>query len=155
MIFVTVGSTQYRFERLMEMLDALPGEDLVVQCGPAKPPPHVSRAVEFLSFQEMLEHFDAADSVVSHAGVGTIIGAIRAGHTPFVVPRLRCFRETVDDHQMKLTEALAADGKVIPVWDAGDLADLVRGAPPRGPAVAPAEGPLHAALRDSLLVGRR
>ena len=59
-----------------------------------------------MGFAEMLQHFRAADAVMTHAGVGSILCARRAGHVPVVVPRQRRDGEHVDDHQVELTRAL-------------------------------------------------
>jgi UDP-N-acetylglucosamine transferase subunit ALG13 len=109
-IFATVGSTQIPFERFVRALEALPGEQLLVQHGPVEPPVGAAQANAFMQFPEMIESMEAADVVVCHAGAGSILCALRAGHTPVVVPRLKRYEETVDDHQVEFSRALAAEG---------------------------------------------
>lgn len=150
MIFVTVGTHQQPFERLIRALDALPGEQLVVQYGNAEPPASAARAVPFMSFPEMLEAFDAADVVVTHAGVGSILCATNAGHVPIVVPRLKKFGEHVDDHQVHLIRELERDGRVRVVWEMDQLVDVVASAPPRRAPVERRPGPLQASVRAAL-----
>ena len=101
----------------MRALESLPGERLLVQHGPVDPPPGAAQANAFMQFPEMIESMEAADVVVCHAGAGSILCALRAGHTPVVVPRLKRYQETVDDHQVEFSRALAAEGKVIAVED--------------------------------------
>lgn len=131
MIFATVGSTDFRFDRMIRALDRLPGEQLSVQHGPVAPPPGAAEAQSFMEFPEVVEHMEAADTVICHAGAGSILCAFRAGHTPVVVPRLARHSETVDDHQLELARALAADGRVIAVEDLATLSEAVASAPPR------------------------
>lgn len=150
MIFVTVGSTLMGFPRLIEALAALPGGQLSVQYGGAPPPAHAAEAVTFLSFEQVVERMEAADVVVCHAGVGSILCALRAGHTPVVVPRSRRLFETVDDHQMELARALADEGKVIPVFDEATLAGAVASVPPRNASVAAVEHRLPEAVRAAV-----
>jgi len=151
MIFATVGSTQIRFERLIRALESLPGERLFVQHGPVDPPPGAQRATAFMQFPEVVKSMEQADVVVCHAGAGSILCALRAGHTPVVVPRLKRFQETVDDHQVELGRALAAEGKAICVEDLDELATAVSGAPQRRP---PEQRtgllPIQAAVREAL-----
>lgn len=151
MIFATVGSTQFRFERLIRALDSLPGERLFVQHGPVEPPAGARRATAFMQFPEVVESMARADTVVCHAGAGSVLCALRAGHTPVVVPRLKRFQETVDDHQVELGRALAAEGKAICVEDLDQLAASVADAPPRRPAEE-RDGllPIQAAVREAL-----
>jgi len=130
-IFATVGSTQIPFERFVRALEQLPGEQMLVQHGPVEPPGGAARASAFMQFPEVIESMEAADVVVCHAGAGSILCALRSGHTPVVVPRLRRFDETVDDHQLEFSRALAAEGKVIAVEDLSRLAGAVEAAPSR------------------------
>jgi beta-1,4-N-acetylglucosaminyltransferase len=150
-IFATVGSTQIPFERFMRALESLPGERLLVQHGPVGPPPGAARANAFMQFPEMIESMEAAEVVVCHAGAGSILCALRAGHTPVVVPRLKRYQETVDDHQVEFSRALAAEGKVIAVEDLDQLSAAVASVPPRRSA-EDRSGllPIQAAVREAL-----
>jgi UDP-N-acetylglucosamine transferase subunit ALG13 len=129
LIFVTLGTHHDPFPRLIDGLQALDGQDLVVQHGHSPAPLHVADAIDFLPFADLMEQIRTADAVVTHAGVGSILTCLRLGRTPLVVPRQRRFGEHVDDHQVELTRALADDGKVLPVWDVADLPELVEAAP--------------------------
>jgi UDP-N-acetylglucosamine transferase subunit ALG13 len=150
-IFVTVGTHQQPFDRLMRALEALPAEELFVQYGHADPPAGVARAVDFQPFPEMLEAFASADVVVTHAGVGSILCATNAGHLPVVVPRLKQYGEHVDDHQVHLIRELERDGRVSVVWDMEELAGAVAAAPPRRAPVQRRPGPLQASVRAALM----
>jgi UDP-N-acetylglucosamine transferase subunit ALG13 len=149
-IFVTLGTHHDPFTRLIDGLAALPADELVVQHGHSPAPPGVAEAVEFLAFADMLERIRAADVVVTHAGVGSILLCLRNGRTPLVVPRRRAHGEHVDDHQVELTSALADAGKVVPVWNVADLPRLVADAPPPAEPQPPREGPLHRAVKQAL-----
>lgn len=152
MIFATVGShPTYRFERFLTALGSLPGDELVVQHGPGRPPPNAAQAVPWMTFAEIAEHMERAEHVVSHAGAGTILCAARAGQVPIVFPRLERFDETVDDHQLELARRLAEDGRLIVVESAAELAAAVASAPPRGaPSTLDAGADLIAAVREEL-----
>lgn len=152
MIFATVGShPTYLFERFLQALESLPGEDLVVQYGPGQPPSNAARAVPWMTFAEIVDHMERAEQVVSHAGAGTILCAARAGQVPIVFPRLERFGETVDDHQLELARRLAEDGRVIVVESEAELAAALNTAPPRGAQSALDVGSdLIAAVREEL-----
>lgn len=151
MIFVTVGTHHQPFNRLLNALDTLDGNDLVVQHGPAEPPRGVARAEAYMPFDSMLECFREADVVVTHAGVGSVLCARREGHVPLVVPRRHDLGEHVDDHQVELTRALEARGSVIAVWDIATLAVAVASARPRRAGVEAGEPPLCGSVRAALL----
>jgi len=149
-IFATCGSSPAPFDRMMTALAALPADNLHVQHGPATPPP-CNQADDFVPFGRMVELIESADVVVSHAGVGSIMCALRAGHVPIVFPRLKRYAETVDDHQAELAEALQQRGNVIVVWTPEELASAVVSVPPRGRVRALDAEKLGAAVRAAIL----
>jgi UDP-N-acetylglucosamine transferase subunit ALG13 len=153
-ILVTVGTHHQPFTRLIRALPTLPSRDAVVQYGHSPPPAWRSarEAVPFLAYDQLAALMDAADVVVTHAGVGSVLTALRMGHTPIVVPRLARFDEHVDDHQIELTQTLEETGRVIAVWEIDELASSVASVPPRTEvrSTGTAE-PLHAAVRMACL----
>jgi UDP-N-acetylglucosamine transferase subunit ALG13 len=151
LIFVTLGTHHDPFPRLIDGLQALDGQDLVVQYGHSPAPLHAANPVQFLPFEDLIEHIRTADAVVTHAGVGSILNCLRLGRTPIVIPRQKRFGEHVDDHQVELTRALADDGKVIPVWDVTDLPALVESVPEPAAVLDEYAGDgLQGAVREAL-----
>jgi UDP-N-acetylglucosamine transferase subunit ALG13 len=150
-IFVTVGSSPtYRFDRLIDAVDQLPSQELVVQYGPATPPSAVREAYEWLTFDQVLGFMGEADAVISHAGTGTIICASNMGHIPVVMPRLKRFGETVDDHQVALATAFERTGRVAVAWDTASLPERVAQSSRRGSPVKPSNEGLQNAVRLAL-----
>lgn len=124
MIFATCGTSDFPFNRMMMALSALPAEDLCIQHGPAAPPP-CARADAYMPFSDITAQMALADVVVTHAGVGSILSAVRAGHTPIVFPRLKRHGESVDDHQAELADELSQRDTVIVVRTSAELTDAV------------------------------
>jgi UDP-N-acetylglucosamine transferase subunit ALG13 len=58
--------------------------------------------------------------VITHAGVGSVIGLIESGIFPVVVPRRARHGEHVDDHQEEIAELVANLGIGL-VREAGEL----------------------------------
>jgi UDP-N-acetylglucosamine transferase subunit ALG13 len=126
MIFVTVGTNEARFDRLLATIDGLgAGEELIVQHGPSAIRPAGATAVDFLSFDEMVETMERARIVVTHAGVGSVMTSLLAGKRPIVVPRLHRYGEAVDDHQLPWGRRVAEAGLVVLCEDPADLAQVV------------------------------
>jgi UDP-N-acetylglucosamine transferase subunit ALG13 len=151
LIFVTLGTHHQPFQRLLAALTQFNAEELVVQYGPGSPPAGVRRAEAYMPFDEMLRNFADADGVITHAGVGSIICAKRAGHVPLVVPRHHALGEHVDDHQAELTRRLEERGAVVAAWDIGNLRELVAVAVARRqPAGEMPEPPLCPSVRAAL-----
>lgn len=150
MIFASVGTHQDGFPRMLSALERLGDVDLVVQHGHGHAPANARAAWPFLSFPEMVANFDAAERVITHAGVGSILLAIRHGHVPVVVPRLKRYGEHVDDHQVELVERLVAQERVLVAWEAEDLPGALLRTPPRGPRTELPRNGLHDAVRSVL-----
>jgi beta-1,4-N-acetylglucosaminyltransferase len=150
-IFVTVGTHAQGFDRLLGALGPLAAlDELVVQHGPGPVPSEAAVTARFLPARDVARYVEQARAVVSHAGVGTLIIAWRAGHVPVVVPRLHALGEHVDDHQVELVQALEARGEVIGIWDVADLAAAVRSVPPRRPPRAASRKEIQESVRRAL-----
>jgi UDP-N-acetylglucosamine transferase subunit ALG13 len=122
MIFVTVGSTHFPFDRLIEAVESIkPGEEIVVQRGASRISPANARVVDFMTFEELDDTVSRSRVVVSHAGVGSIMVALAHGRRPIVVPRLREHGEAVDDHQLQVATLLGEQGRVVAVTDVAAL----------------------------------
>lgn len=126
MVFVTVGASPIPFDRLLAAVDALALRDaLVVQHGPSPVRPRGAECTEFMSFDSLTRHVAAADVVVAHAGVGSIMAALAAGKRPVVMARLAAHGEAVDDHQLPFAQRLAARGLLTLVADAPALGEAI------------------------------
>jgi UDP-N-acetylglucosamine transferase subunit ALG13 len=125
MIFVTIGTSE-PFDRLLSAVEgSVNGEPMLVQRGVSQIAPSGASVVDFMGFDEFMEAVRQARVVVTHAGVGTVLVAISAGKRPVVVPRLRRFREAVDDHQLPFARRLHEAGLVVLVEDLSRLKDAL------------------------------
>jgi UDP-N-acetylglucosamine transferase subunit ALG13 len=153
-IFVTVGTLHFPFDRLLGALDDLPGdEELVVQCRAPHVLPARARVVVDLPYDELAALMREARVVVSHAGVGSILTALENGKRPVVVPRLVRYGEAVDDHQLAFARRLAESGRVTLVEDLSGLAGAVAAPGPPPPTNGSANAlalDLRATLRELL-----
>jgi UDP-N-acetylglucosamine transferase subunit ALG13 len=137
MIFVTVGTNEARFDRLLNALaETRLDEPIVIQHGHSSPigPPH-AELVDFLPFETMTEKMRGARVVVTHAGVGSVMVALANGKRPVVVPRRKSFGEAVDDHQLQLGRRFAAAQLVTFVESPEALADALLHTPAAATAV--------------------
>jgi UDP-N-acetylglucosamine transferase subunit ALG13 len=125
LIFATVGTHHQPFERFVRAALTLAGDaELVVQHGHTAPLPAGAsvRWHQWLAPDEVDALMREAAIVITHAGVATVVDAVRAGHRPVVIPRRRHFGEHVDDHQLQIVSALAGLGIVTPLYNGIDLA---------------------------------
>ena len=121
MIFVTVGSRNYPFDRLFKKLDELYEngtlkEKMFAQIGTSKYIPKHYDYKDFISPEEFNEYIDEADIVISHGASGSIMKALNADKKVIVVTRLEKYGEHINDHQIQNNEAFASNHYVL---DAG------------------------------------
>lgn len=112
-IVVTLGTERFPFDRAVRIIAASipPGAEVLWQVGHTQPPHSLPGEVrQWLPFDAMQEAVGAADVVVTHCGVGSVLMALRAHKCPVVVPRLATHHEHVDDHQAELAGALGDAG---------------------------------------------
>ena len=116
-LLVTVGTMEFAFPRLLRrLLDQLPPDvEVVWQTGhtPVGGLPLVS--TPFLDHAALVREMAAADVVVSHAGIGSALAALRCGQCPVLVPRRARHGEHVDDHQTLIARELALRGLAVTV----------------------------------------
>lgn len=130
MIFVTAGTNEQSFDRLIRVARDLPGdEDLFVQYGSSPEPHGRGRWVDFLSWDQMVDAMTEARFVVAHAGAGSILLAHRCGKRPVVMARRGELGEAVDDHQLILARRLDGLGLVTLVDDLEELTGAIARAP--------------------------
>lgn len=129
MIFVTVG-TQIPFDRLIKILDevapALGGEEIIAQTSEkAQYVPCNFKTVGFLSPDEFNNIFSRARLVVAHAGMGTIISALRRAKPIIVFPRKASLGEHRNEHQLATAAEMRRLGAVAVAYDAEELRHLL------------------------------
>lgn len=127
MIFVTVGTHEQQFNRLVSAIDNIAGKKVVddqfiIQTGYSTYSPKNCQSSQFLSFQEMNKLMDEARIIVTHGGPSSFMMALERKKIPIVVPRQLKYEEHVNNHQVDFVEAVAREKKnIIPVYKIEDL----------------------------------
>ena len=107
MIFVTLGSQKFQFNRLLKKIDELVAKGVItdrvfVQTGASDYKPKNYEYKDFLDREEFAKIMSECDIVITHGGTGAIIGAVKKGKKVIAVPRLAKYGEHVDDHQLQI-----------------------------------------------------
>jgi len=147
---MTLGTHGQPFDRAIELVAPLDQEDdLLIQHGSTAPRPDLVTAdwVDFLESQDLLTNIRRADVVISHAGVGSMITAVRNHRKPIVLPRLARFGEHVDDHQLQLANRFAERGLVFVCRPDDCMEELVYRARYTASIISPAQS---AGLREAV-----
>jgi len=129
MIFVTVGTHEQPFNRLVEYMDKWAeshDEKVIMQTGFSTYEPKHCEWSKLYPFETMKKLVDDARIVVTHGGPSSFIMPLQVGKVPIVVPRVKELNEHVNDHQLVFAKAVAErQGNIIVVENIDELGDVI------------------------------
>ena len=131
MIFVTVGTHEQPFNRLIKKIDELKDsgiiqEYVIIQTGFSTYEPKHCQWSKLIPYQQMLRNVADARIVITHGGPASFIMPLQIGKTPIVVPRQHQFNEHVNDHQVEFARNVEKRmGTIILVEDIEELGDVI------------------------------
>ena len=131
MIFVTVGTHEQPFNRLVKAIDKLKKdgvitEDVIMQTGYSTYEPKYCKWDKLIPYDQMVKNVEDARIVITHGGPASFIMPLQIGKTPIVVPRQKKFNEHVNDHQVEFAKNVAERmGTIIPVEDINKLGEII------------------------------
>lgn len=131
MIFVTVGTHEQPFNRLIQKVDELKRDgiikdDVIIQTGFSTYEPKYCQWSKLIPYQQMVKNVADARIVITHGGPASFIMPLQIGKTPIVVPRQHQYNEHVNDHQVEFARNVAQRmGTIIPVEDINTLGDVI------------------------------
>ena len=132
MIFVTVGTHEQQFNRLVQTIDNLKNDGIItdeifIQTGYSTYQPTSCESKSFLTFSEMKKMYEKADIIITHGGPSSFIQALSIGKIPIVVPRQSKFGEHINDHQIEFCAAVSESmNAIILIEDIDDLGKVIR-----------------------------
>lgn len=124
MILVTVG-TDLPFNRLVQTVDewaaAHGRKDVFAQIGETEWTPKHIPFVRFIEPVDFNKRFSEAEVIIAHAGMGTILSALKFGKPLIVMPRRASLGEQRNEHQLATARYLEALGKITVAFEESDL----------------------------------
>lgn len=131
MIFVTVGTHEQGFERLVKEIDDLKGngtikEDVIIQKGYTEYEPKNCISYKLIGYEDMQKNMNEARIIITHGGPASFIAPLTIGKVPIVVPRQKDFNEHVNNHQLEFVkQVVERDNSLIPCYDINELKNLI------------------------------
>ena len=131
MIFVTVGTHEQPFDRLVQKVDQMVAEGkiqepVMIQTGYSTYEPKHCDFSKLLPYSEMERYIREARIIITHGGPASFISALQVGKIPIVVPRKGELNEHVNNHQVEFSRAVAQrKNNILVVEDIEDLKDLI------------------------------
>lgn len=126
MIFVTLGSQKFQFNRLLQAVDELVKnkvikEKVFAQVGYSDYVPKNFEYKKFLDREEFDNYMEESHLVITHSGTGAIMGAVNHGKKVIAIPRNAMYGEHVDDHQLQILKQFEAMNIICACYDPKDL----------------------------------
>lgn len=127
MIFITVGSQKFQFNRLLKEIDRLVQENKIMpdevfaQIGHSTYQPKQYQYKKFLDKEEFTKAISESVIVITHGGTGSIITGLKNSKKVIAVPRSVKYGEHVDDHQYEIIEQFENSNMIYAVLEITDL----------------------------------
>ncbi|WP_315112819.1 PssE/Cps14G family polysaccharide biosynthesis glycosyltransferase [Clostridium intestinale] len=130
MIFITLGSQKFQFDRLLKEIDKLIlkgdiKEEVFAQRGYSEYIPKNFKYKDFLNRDEFQELMKSCDLVVTHGGTGAIVTALKNSKKVVAVARLSEYGEHVDDHQIDIVTQFSSINYIIGITDIEELENSI------------------------------
>ena len=130
MIFITLGSQKFQFNRLLRAVDELIEKGVIddtvfAPIGYSDYEPKHFQYKQFLDREEFVAQEDMCDILITHGGTGAIIGAVKKRKKVIAIPRLEKYGEHVDDHQIQLIEQFKGQNLICGIDDTTELEDAL------------------------------
>lgn len=131
MILVTVGSQKFQFNRLLQEIDKLIEEKVIkekvfAQIGVSDYIPKNYEHMSFVTQEEFNKKIDECDILITHAGTGVIVNALKKEKKVIAVPRLAKYGEHVDDHQIQLIDEFKELNFIEPAYEVSDIKECLK-----------------------------
>lgn len=128
MIFVTVGTQDKQFTRLIKEVEKLVingdiKDEVIIQAGHTKYESKYVKILNYIPYNEFNDYLNRADVIITHGGVGSILSSIKLEKKVIAVPRLFKYQEHVNDHQIQIVEKMDKNGYILGCTNLDDLKD--------------------------------
>ena len=88
-----------------------------MQAGSTKFESKNMQILDYISVKKFEELMDRADIVICHAGVGTILTALKKNKKIIAAARLKEYGEHVNDHQLQILDNFTKEGYLLALED--------------------------------------
>lgn len=131
MIFITVGSQKFQFNRLLIEIDKLIEDKIIndsvfAQIGVSDYKPKNYEYTDFTTQDEFAKKIDEADLIITHGGTGVIVNALKKNKKIIAIPRISRYGEHVDNHQIQLIDEFKKMNFIEAVYEIDDMKEAIK-----------------------------
>lgn len=131
MILVMLGTQKNDFSRILKEIEkcieeGIIKEEVIVQAGSTKYKSNKMKIFDLIAREELDKKKEEARIIITHGGVGSIVGALKMNKKVIAVPRLKCYGEHVNDHQKQIIENFNNQGYIKGIFDTKELKQAIQ-----------------------------
>lgn len=131
MIFVTLGTQDKNFDRLLMAIDkeikkGNIKEKVIVQAGTTSFKSDDMEIFDLISKDEFEKLMSKCDLLITHGGVGSILTGLSHNKKVIAAARLSKYKEHVNDHQVQIVGDFAKKGYILELRDFTKLGSLLK-----------------------------
>lgn len=130
MILVLLGTQKNSFHRLLEEIQKCINEKIIqgrviVQAGGTKFESKDMEIFDLVSNEKLDKLKEDADLIITHGGVGSIVGCLKMGKKIIAVPRYSKYGEHVNDHQLQIIQTFDSQGFIKGIKEVSELKEAL------------------------------
>lgn len=118
MIFVTLGTQDKDFTRLLKIIDngidnGIIKEEVLAQIGYTKYQAKNFKTIDFTDMDHFEKIMEKADLLITHGGVGSIISGLHHHKKIIAMARLKKYGEHTNDHQKQIIKKFVKEKYIV------------------------------------------
>lgn len=130
MIFVSLGTNDKSFERLLRTIDneiqlGNIKDKVIVQSGYTKYSSNNMDIIDLMPMDKFNKCINDCDILITHGGVGTILDGLKKGKKIIAFPRLSKYQEHVNDHQVEIIDEFYNSGFIL-TGEVNEVSSLIK-----------------------------
>lgn len=131
MIFVTLGTQDKTFERLLKIIDEavdkkIIKDKVIVQAGSTNYTTKNMKILKYISPNDFDKYIKECDVLITHAGVGSIFTGLKNNKKVLAIPRLSKYKEHHNDHQLDIVEEFTKEGYIMSFNNVRELEECLK-----------------------------
>ncbi len=160
LIFVTLGTQDKSFERLLELLEKeikkkKITQEVVVQAGCTKFSSQYMQVLDYVPEDQFEKYIEDCSFLITHGGVGSIFTGLKHHKKILVMPRLAKYKEHHNDHQLEITEEFTKEGYILSFQDEKSFEKALKELPRFSPRQYKSNTPNMIRLIENFIEGRK
>ena len=131
LIFVTLGTQDKSFKRLLDAIQKQIDlgnikDKVIVQAGFTKYESKDMEIFDLVNRDEFDKYMNDCDLLITHGGVGSIVGGLTHGKKVIAAARLKEYKEHTNDHQVQIIDVFSKDGYILKLDDFDKLDEVLK-----------------------------